>query len=156
MGIISSVSSVACCAAEGACCAGMTLASCCCRGGSKAPSSKLAKIFYLFMVILSTTLALVLRAYGDQMFLHLYSFKVGCTGGADSRCFGDQAVYRVSFGLAVYFVLMLLGSVSSSFHRGYWGLKSFLYIGLTVGSFFIPNSVRGCVVARLRLVGDVM
>ena len=78
-------------------------------------------------------------AYGE-MFLQLDSFKVGCSD--DSRCLGDAAVYRVSFGLTVYLALMLLGSVSSSFHRGYWAVKSVLYIGLMVGSFYIPNPVR--------------
>jgi len=136
------VSSAACCAAEGACCAGISCLSCCCRSGSSkgAPSSKLAKIFYLFMVIISTILALVLRAYGDQMFFSLYSFKFGCTDGESSRCFGDQAVYRVSFGLAAFFLFMLAGSASRSFHRGYWGLKMALFALLIVGSFFIPNT----------------
>ena len=81
------------------------------------------------------------------MFLQLDSFKVGCSD--DSRCLGDAAVYRVSFGLTVYLALMLLGSVSSSFHRGYWAVKSVLYIGLMVGSFYIPNPVRAVRCDRL-------
>lgn len=116
--------------------------SCCCRAGGsgKGPSGKLAKVFYLFMVIISTILALVLRAYGSTLFVDFGPFHFGCTGSIAERCFGDQAVYRISFALAVFFLFMLLGSVSTAFHRGFWGLKLALWVVLTAVAFFIPNT----------------
>lgn len=116
--------------------------SCCCKGGSgdnKLTSPRLAKVFYLFIMIVSVVVGLLLRYYGGDMFVSLSSFKVGCAGKWQDRCFGDQAVYRISFALLVFFMLMLLGSMSDAFNRGYWGLKLGLYAIMTVVAFFIPN-----------------
>lgn len=153
MGIVASGASALCCAAEGACCCASCLTCLCSRGGgSKGPSAKLAKIMYLFIIILSTILALVLRAYGSDLFVSFYSFKFGCTGGIADRCFGDQAVYRVSFACAVFFFFMLLGSASKQFHRGFWGLKFILWGVLVTGAFFIPNQLYNVYAEISRVV----
>lgn len=154
-----SLAGLACCAAEGAaCCACSALTSCCCRGssgGGKGPSTKLAKIFYLMLIVVSVVAALLLRAYGGDLFVHFYSFKFGCTGDLASHCFGNQAVYRVSFGVAAFFLFMLMGSASHSFFRGYWGLKIALYIILVAGSFFIPNEFFNVYQEIARIVSVV-
>uniref|UniRef100_A0A7S1GD00 Serine incorporator n=1 Tax=Bicosoecida sp. CB-2014 TaxID=1486930 RepID=A0A7S1GD00_9STRA len=134
--------SAACCAA-GACCS--TVTACCCSRHTKS-SRRATKVFYLMIVVISVIVALVLRYYGKDMFVHVYSFQFGCgaegsTGNFQQACFGNQAVFRVSFALAVFFICMMLGSMSDAFDRSYWGIKIGMYLLLLVGSFFIPNEV---------------
>lgn len=87
-----------------------------------------------------------IRYYGKDMFFKVESFQFGCTGDATATshfqqaCFGNQAVFRVSFALAVFFVCMMLGSMSDQFERSYWGIKVLMYLVMLVGSFFIPNT----------------
>lgn len=131
----------------------------CCRGGSNLSSKRATKIFYLFIIILSVIASLVLRYYGSHMFVGFASFKFGCTGDGTSAfqeaCFGNQAVFRISFALAVFFLLMMAASFSDTIDRGYWGLKFVLYVILVVVSFFIPNAFFNSYADVARVVSIV-
>lgn len=62
---------------------------------------------------------------------------------------GTMGVYRVCFTMAIFFGvlgILTIGVKSSTnaragIHNGWWLPKSILFIGLLVGSFFIPNDV---------------
>ncbi len=57
-------------------------------------------------------------------------------------CVGNQAVYRLSFSLAVFFLLMLIVTlITPSAHKSWWMLKLLIWAGLTIGWFFIPGEV---------------
>jgi serine incorporator 1/3 len=70
---------------------------------------------------------------------------IDCAG---KSCFGFAAVHRVNFALGLFhFVMaMLLVGVNNSRDRrapiqnGFWGPKIIIWIGLIVGSFFLPNT----------------
>lgn len=48
--------------------------------------------------------------------------------------------YRFSFGLVVFFAVMIVGSAASRvWHTGLWLVKTILWIVVTGGVFFIPN-----------------
>ena len=123
-----------------------------------------AKAGYVMMLGLSTIMALIMRFYkgpeGKGLNFSMGPWKVGCepeavteTTGIEhqligqteyaAHCQGDAAVYRISFVLAVFFFIMMIGSkvFGEGFHAGLWGVKIFIYIGMMVGCFFIDNSV---------------
>ena len=124
-----------------------------------------AKAGYVAMLGLSTIMALIMRFYkgsdGKGLNINLGPWQVGCepditpqptsilgraglhTTHYNAYCQGDAAVYRISFVLAVFFFIMMLGSkcLGEGFHAGLWGVKIFIYIGMMVGCFFIDNSV---------------
>lgn len=64
----------------------------------------------------------------------------------DNSCSGYFAVFRVSFTLASFFLLMLLWTAcrtrsSTKAHRGYWLFKLAIVAGVFVGSIFAPNDM---------------
>mmetsp|Transcript_16342 Transcript_16342/g.38667 ORF Transcript_16342/g.38667 Transcript_16342/m.38667 type:complete len:484 (-) Transcript_16342:120-1571(-) len=131
--------SAACCGLS--CCAGLTcqaITACCCSRSLKA-GRRATKVFYLMMLVVSVVVALLLRYYAKDIYCDIRT----CTATdppADASWYGDQAVYRVSFSLGVFFLCMVFGSMSDSFERSYWGIKVLGYIATLVASFFIPNS----------------
>ncbi|EGG19994.1 TMS membrane protein [Cavenderia fasciculata] len=65
----------------------------------------------------------------------------------DNECYGALVVYRLTFGLAVYHILLaliLIGVKNTENPRaqiqdGYWPVKIVLLAGIIFASFFIPN-----------------
>ena len=143
------------------CCAACETASCacslckCCLPSAKM-SVRCANIIYLMTFILSAILAIVLQYWGAPQF-QIYSFDVGCTDipGIDaSACKGDSAVYRISIGLATWFVLITLGTTlgKQSFHVQYWGSKLLILIVFIVGLFFVPVDIVDGFIPIARIV----
>ena len=57
-------------------------------------------------------------------------------------CMGDAAVYRISFALACFFFVQMIGVyIDRTFHYGWWGLKIFFYLAFLVSMFFVENNV---------------
>lgn len=154
-----------CCGLQGVMCA-CTMARCCCsmKPGEGQWNPRAAKAGYVLMLGLSTIMALIMRFYkgpnGKGLEIKAGPWQVGCQpdipkdesiihkitgegGNYDYYCQGDAAVYRISFVLAVFFFIMMIGSkvFGEGFHAGLWGVKLFIYIGMMVGCFFIDNSV---------------
>merc|ERR1712166_205813 len=78
----------------------------------------------------------------------IYSFNVGCDQVphvSQGACKGDSAVYRISFGLFLWFIFNTFGTLfgGKKFHTGWWILKILLFVVLIVGAFFVPNAVFG-------------
>jgi len=163
---------MACCAAESAaCCACGMVTSClsrmccgCCS--SKKSSGQAAKAGYLFLLLLSTVLAIILRYKGAQG-IDLPMWKVNCYPNINgtavesstkvnfqygelsvpqkqfyASCAGNAAVYRISFMTAAFFLITAAGTACSrAVHTSWWLLKILLYLALVGSSFFIPNYV---------------
>ncbi len=70
--------------------------------------------------------------------------KISCPQG---NCYGVLSVHRLQFALTLFHfgLSLLLLNVKSSqdprsgIQKGFWGPKLLVYIGVVVGSFFIPN-----------------
>eukprot|EP01024_Parvocaulis_polyphysoides_P018174 TRINITY_DN1800_c0_g2_i5.p1 TRINITY_DN1800_c0_g2~~TRINITY_DN1800_c0_g2_i5.p1 ORF type:complete len:389 (-),score=83.63 TRINITY_DN1800_c0_g2_i5:303-1469(-) len=66
------------------------------------------------------------------------------------RWFGVQAVYRISMGNFLFYILMSIAMIgvrykndkrAQTLHHGGWILKAFLWLGLNILPFFFPNGV---------------
>ncbi|CAF2409260.1 unnamed protein product [Rotaria sp. Silwood2] len=65
-----------------------------------------------------------------------------------SKIIGSLAVYRISFGMTIFFfilsLLMIKVKTSNDFRaniqNGFWGFKLLILVGLIVGAFFIPHT----------------
>jgi len=135
-----------------ACCVGK----CLCADG-KLPT-KCANALYLLIMVLFTVLAFVLQTYGAPGF-NFYSFNVGCSDipGIDATaCKGENAVYRISIGMSVWFVVLALATLCSHrFHTGLWGIKLVSLATLVTGFFFIPIAGQYGYVEAARIISAV-
>eukprot|EP01113_Clastostelium_recurvatum_P036971 TRINITY_DN535_c0_g1_i1.p1 TRINITY_DN535_c0_g1~~TRINITY_DN535_c0_g1_i1.p1 ORF type:complete len:453 (-),score=117.12 TRINITY_DN535_c0_g1_i1:115-1473(-) len=66
----------------------------------------------------------------------------------DSTCYGALAVYRITFGLAVFHLIQAIfmigvkdtGDARANLQDGWFPLKLLFLVGLTAAAFWIPNS----------------
>jgi uncharacterized membrane-anchored protein len=115
---------------------------CCCPNANSSDSNKPARWPYLVTLFLSTVVAIILRFWGGPMLIHIYMFSLNVCGDYAERCVGFGAVYRISFALCVWFVVMgclLWASSCSKIDAQFFGLKILSYVALVVAAFFIPN-----------------
>lgn len=153
-----------CCAAESAACMACQGLSCCANTCSKG-SEAAAKGIYLFFMVISFVLSMMLKYFGSSLVYNLpFNFgKIGCVGNITASstagnswiptpeidlksyqldCMGNAAVYRISMALALWFLISLIVCMCMpSFHRGNWCIKGLLWFVMIVGSFFAPNHV---------------
>jgi len=67
--------------------------------------------------------------------------------GKQVACYGTLAIYRISFVLAVFHIILALvmigvkhrGDFRNSIQDGWWLIKLIFLVGGTIGCFFIPN-----------------
>jgi hypothetical protein len=118
-----------------------------------------ANLVYVITIMAFTVLGLGLRYGGVDLNL---GFSVGtqgpsiCTGSQCSDysysicnsdgCTGYWAVYRLSFTLAGFFLVLCLLTagrcrLSSQLHRGFWFAKAFVLLGIFAGTLFAPNDM---------------
>jgi hypothetical protein len=142
MGAVCGAAACAC-----ACCS--TLNSCCKKGKTSATT---AKVLYLLFIVVACVTAVLLRFYGTHLFVDFYAFKWGCVGDDVEKCSGIYAVYRISFALTAFFLIMIFTSASSEFAMNYWFLKTSIFLALIVGSFFIPNQMFETYASIARVV----
>ena len=110
----------------GLCCAVFETASCACSLGKcllkdGKMSTKCANVVYLSILFIMTFISFILRQWGAPQF-NFYSFNIGCTDIPNidpSACKGENAVYRISVGLAIWFVIIAIGNICCKrFHTG--------------------------------------
>lgn len=108
------LSSLACCAASTACQLCCSLASC--FGCSGTTSAVGARVTYVGIFGLSSTLAVFLRYWG-QAALSSWTSTLGvCTDGA---CWGQQADYRISGAVFAFFALLCALTAAVKVRRGH-------------------------------------
>jgi hypothetical protein len=128
------------------CCAACESASCACSVMkcifSKHNLSRTASnIAYLAIFITMSFVAFILQHWGAPH-IDLYSFHIGCENIPNIdviACQGENAVYRICIGLAIwFFVLSVITTCSKRTHTGYWGIKILVLLILCGGLFFLP------------------
>ncbi|XP_062401658.1 serine incorporator 1 [Sardina pilchardus] len=136
-------------------CSGATCLMCKCCPRSK--NSIVTRVIYAFILLLGTIVACIMLSPGvDQQLKKIPGF---CEGGAGSSIPGIQAavncelfvgykaVYRVCFGMSMFFLAfsLLMINVKNSrepraaVHNGFWFFKIAAIVAITVGAFYIPE-----------------
>uniref|UniRef100_A0A8C8RHX8 Serine incorporator 1 n=1 Tax=Pelusios castaneus TaxID=367368 RepID=A0A8C8RHX8_9SAUR len=126
----------------------------CCPSGN---NSTITRLIYAFLLLLGVGVACVMLIPGmEEQLKKIPGF---CDGGIGTtipgvhghvNCdvlVGYKAVYRVCFGMAMFFLLfsLLMIKVKSSsdpratVHNGFWFFKFAIAVAINVGAFFIPE-----------------
>ncbi|XP_064412260.1 serine incorporator 1 [Latimeria chalumnae] len=126
----------------------------CCPSGN---NSTVTRLVYAFFLLLGVGVACIMLIPGmEEQLKKIPGF---CEGGIETsvpgihghvNCdvlVGYKAVYRVCFGMAMFFLLfsLLMIKVKSSqdpraaVHNGFWFFKFAAAVAITVGAFFIPE-----------------
>lgn len=147
-----------CCAMN--CC--MHLTSCCTAG---VKGEKMTRIIYVIYFLVGTTVALLMKLYGNSAVLNLHGFEIGCINGTTSfhiskldsiNCAGNQAAYRLGGGLFAFFIFCSFAACAGkAIHQGLWGVKSLIFVALIVGAFFISNNVFNVYAEMSRYVSII-
>lgn len=120
------------------------MACCLCCGPWCGVPVKLAAWIYFALFLIVTVVSWVLRDYGGD------ALDFGPADGCnESEVCGAFAVLRLSFGTAIFFVIMgllTLGVDSEespriSFHSGCWPAKVLIWGGIVGSTFAMPNGV---------------
>eukprot|EP00808_Paulinella_micropora_P006496 g59121.t1 len=102
---------------------------------STPPSQELSrgqKVLYLSLLGLSTIVSLGLKFWGKDA--------LSWTGCEAELCHANQAVYRISFADALWFLMLTLGTAfSPRLQHTQWGAKLLFYAGFMVAAFYIPS-----------------
>uniref|UniRef100_H3B2J2 Serine incorporator 3 n=1 Tax=Latimeria chalumnae TaxID=7897 RepID=H3B2J2_LATCH len=128
-----------------------------CRCCPSSNNSTVTRLIYAFHLLMGTIVACIMLAPGiEQQLKKIPGF---CEGGFGTRIpyvdgyvncdalVGYKAVYRICFGMAMFFFVfsLLMFNVKTSrdprapVHNGFWFFKVLAIIGITVGAFYIPE-----------------
>uniref|UniRef100_A0A8C1HNR9 Serine incorporator 1 n=2 Tax=Cyprinus carpio TaxID=7962 RepID=A0A8C1HNR9_CYPCA len=113
----------------------------CCPSGN---NSTVTRLIYAFFMLLGVAIACIMLMPGMEG--HLKKIPGFCHVNCDVLV-GYKAVYRVCFGMAMFFLLfsLIMVKVKSSqdpraaVHNGFWFFKFAAATAITVGAFFIPE-----------------
>lgn len=103
------------------------------------------KMAYGIMVLFFSAILMFILYFGSK-YLHFAKLFVNCPDGADlDSCLGLASVYRLSFVLAVFHLLVLLccltrDSFAKIVNEGLWGFKMLLILGGFFGMLFVSNN----------------
>ncbi|ETV78457.1 hypothetical protein, variant 1 [Aphanomyces astaci] len=103
----------------------------------------MTRLAYTVLFFVNAIVATALRAFGDGFLKYLWSFETCTDEAANPHCVGNQAVYRASFSMSCFFLLMAIVSALSD--RGFnnccclWCFQLPLYGALFVGAYAISN-----------------
>lgn len=160
-----------CSAAQLACCCTGTAVSMCCQACPSCRNSTSSRLMYALMLLFGAILGAIALAPGLQATLKKLPFCDNTTttskiiGTIDCQsAVGYMAVYRISFALVCFFVLMaiiMIGVKSSRDPRapvqnGFWGLKFLIWIGVAIGACFIPEGSFGVAWMWVGLIGGLI
>ncbi|KAF6111329.1 serine incorporator 2 [Phyllostomus discolor] len=125
----------------------------CCPSSRNSTVSRLIFTFFLFLGVL---VSIIMLSPGVESQLHKLPW--ACEEGARtplvrlshidcSSLLGQRAVYRMCFATAAFFFLftLLMLFVRSSrdpraaIQNGFWFFKFLIFVGITVGAFYIPD-----------------
>jgi hypothetical protein len=97
------------------------------------------RVPYMLLMFISIVVSVLLKYFGSKAFLKTPIFEASiCTTEA---CTGNQAVLRMTFALAMFFLVTFMISLGTVNTGKYFGLQVVLLAGLMVMSFFLNNSV---------------
>ncbi|XP_067838750.1 serine incorporator 5 [Heptranchias perlo] len=145
--------SLPCCVSQLACCCGTSDCSLCCSCCPNIKTSTGTRVMYTLYHILGTIVCflMLLPSVGEALRTHVPFYGEFCeTIQAGARCerlVGYSAVYKVCFGMAIFFFIffLLMINVKTSkdcrayLHNGFWFAKLVVLGGMCAGAFFIPD-----------------
>jgi len=138
-------------------CLACEAASCACSGicscfGKAVPVTLIAgRIMYTVVFFLMSFVAWIFHGWSKQLLENIPVLQ-RCAQTEDETgdqimCYGTLAVYRISFILAVFHLILALfmigvktkGDFRTGIQDGWWLIKLLFLVGGSVGAFFIPN-----------------
>ncbi|CAM9982715.1 unnamed protein product [Lampetra fluviatilis] len=136
-----------------ACCCGSAACSLCCSCCPGIKTSTGTRIMYTLYHVLGTVACCLMLSPTVSEFLkeHIPFYADLCqkinAGDDCERLVGYSAVYKVCFGMAVFFFLFSLFLINvkkssdcrASVHNGFWFIKLVVLIAICAGAFFIPD-----------------
>ena len=129
-------------------CIGSTAFQCLCSlcsscGATKKVFSRIGYVMFAFIWILAS---IVFLFYGHYIFELPFSSFLGCEGDENAKqaCIGVSAVYRTSFTLTIFHVILFLlclcgGELISKLNEGAWPAKFVFVLIIFVLTFFMSN-----------------
>nr|CAG4643250.1 EOG090X07ET [Ilyocryptus agilis] len=152
-----------CSAAQLACCCTSTACGLCCQACPSCRNSTSSRIMYAIMLLLGAVVACIMLSPGLESAMKKMPFcansehsttgyiipdsaKIDC-----SLATGYHAVYRLCFGMTLFFVFMALIMIGvrnskdprAGIQNGFWSIKYLILIGTIIGAFFIPEDANG-------------
>ncbi|CAF0983050.1 unnamed protein product [Rotaria sp. Silwood1] len=138
-----------------ACCFGNAFCSLCCSACPSCKGSTSTRIAYGLILLAGLITSCVMLIPGLEKALSKIPALCNAPSSSGtqlssvdcSKIVGSLAVYRLSFGMSIFFfilsLLMIKVKTSNDFRakiqNGFWGFKLLILIGLIVGAFFIPH-----------------
>jgi hypothetical protein len=160
-----------------ACCFGNAFCSLCCTACPSCKGSTSTRIGYGLILLAGLITSCIMLIPGLEKILAkipalcsgsrstLTSMMVPSIPSIDcSKIVGFSAVYRLSFGMTIFFFILslIMIRVKSSkdfrakIQNGFWGFKLFVLIGLVIAGFFIPNRGFTQAFMIIGLIGGFM
>ncbi|KAF0738083.1 hypothetical protein Ae201684P_004315 [Aphanomyces euteiches] len=100
---------------------------------------------YLVLFFVNAIAAGILVAYGQDLLRKVPQLRDHCDVVQQPYCIDNQTIFRASKTMSIFFLILMCWSAMTE--TGYsrrcaiLGLELPLYVGLIVGSFFVPNRV---------------
>ncbi|XP_037026856.1 probable serine incorporator isoform X1 [Bradysia coprophila] len=164
-----------CSAAQLACCCTGTACSLCCSACPSCKNSTSTRLMYAVMLLFGAIASAITLAPGLQEWLKGVPFCKDSTATASAlisdsytadctQAVGYMAVYRICFALVCFFTLMAVITIGASsskdpraaIQNGFWAIKYFIVIGITIAAFFIPKGSFGTAWMWVGLIGGLL
>ena len=141
---------ITCCIGSAICCAGSMCCSCLCWPCRKCGvnTKNFSRIGYIFFTGFMLLAAMFFMWLASLIFTASdWTGILECpnsTGGNTKACLGADSIVRMSFVLAVFYLIMVCailprGDGSAQFHDGCWTFKALFVIVCWFGTMFIPT-----------------
>lgn len=152
-----------CAAGQLACCCGSAACGLCCKACPSCKNSTSTRIVYALFLFIGTIASCLMLIPGLEE--KLKKIPTFCDDVVDCDALaGYLAVYRLCFGMAAFYLLFatLMICVKTSrdprakIHNGFWFIKFLIWVGITVGAFFIPRGDFGTAWYYIGLIGAAM
>ena len=133
--------SLGCCITT-ACCNAL----CCICSKCGAPRRVFARLGYVVFSLICVVFSIIMLYFGNYIFSYFNKFLDCPDDHTKDSCLRISAVYRMSFILAIFHLVLFLiclckSKISSAIHEGAWPLKIIIIVALYICTFFINNSV---------------
>lgn len=138
------------------CCVGSAACSLCCSCLPAIKTSTGTRLMYTFFLVLVTGVSIAMLSSAVQEGLEKIPFYKEICNSLNSgenpvdckNLLGYEAVYKMMFGMACFFFLMMILTFGikntkdcrSWLQNGFWLFKFLALVGLCVGAFFIPDA----------------
>ncbi|CAD8165057.1 unnamed protein product [Paramecium octaurelia] len=133
-------------ACEAVCCAGTqicNLACCCCKYFAETTLKEQIKLAYILLNYLIMAFTVIALYYIQDFYINYLQY-FGCPEGISNLCLGISGIYRMSFVLTIFYIIILLfmcqkGWLAKMINDGLWLLKLIFIAVFFYGTLYMPN-----------------